>query len=707
MAKINKAIMNKSKKGVRIKNKNELVQFLNAYGVAKQMKFFASLLLPNNYRFKLHFSVSQASYTDFKDITIGIPESMIGRTKEEIIVDAKWRTAHEVGHLLYTDHTAYKKFIEDFANYMDQTHSINKGIGKEVANHLINAIEDGREEHMMILENPGLLKYYQFGRGLWWHDNPTIQVEAGTEIQRELFDTLFSVATLATMGTLPKNYAEIYGENEDLFDMIKKMKVSINRYVNNSDPKDAINNLWTLVNTMEDWLVNLMKQIPEPDLKDMMNQLNQQAGANGSPINDSAGSAGDDSNQQSSCNGNGDGQSSSKNNQTNPIHKSFTNKGDEEGNDDENENTAFEDSQQNTNSNGGRIDYVEDDDDSFIETDMDKIVEDGIRNCAEEIIEEEYSTVTQAEWDDLLQSGSIGDEEEGTYDEQLASEIDAYYQNLDRNKRGGNNWNVGFDVKKYNYTPQPTPNSIRLEAKKLNKEFAEIFLNKKGFDSRNRRRGRLYSGDLYKLYVNDYSLFEKKGSPRETDYVFYLLMDGSGSMSGKKFKEALRACSLVEEALKNIAPVKIVMFDYDYSVNHRIIKDYKDISSKGNYSWTFANKQGAGCCNMDGYSIRVATKELEKRHETRKVLITLSDGLPNGPSSYSGTRAENDVSDAVSAARSAGISLFNIYFAESTSERTEYLPGFKKMYKDRGIISCAPKDIGSELLRVIKKELRR
>lgn len=50
--------------------------------------------------------------------------------------------------------------------------------------------------------------------------------------------------------------------------------------------------------------------------------------------------------------------------------------------------------------------------------------------------------------------------------------------------------------------------------------------------------GRLYAGDLYKLYVNDYSLFEKKGTPRTTDYVFYLLMDGSGSMSGKKFTEA-------------------------------------------------------------------------------------------------------------------------------------------------------------------------
>ena len=110
---------------------------------------------------------------------------------------------------------------------------------------------------------------------------------------------------------------------------------------------------------------------------------------------------------------------------------------------------------------------------------------------------------------------------------------------------------------------------------------------------------------------------------------------------------------------------------------------------------------------MDGYSIRVAAKELAKRHESRKILITLSDGLPNGPANYTGTRGENDVSEAVTSARNDGISLFNIYFAESASERSEYLPGFKKMYKEKGIISCAPKDIGHELLRVIKRELRK
>lgn len=700
----NKAVVNKSKKGTRIKNKTELVKFLNAYGVAKQMKFFASLLFPNNYKFKLHFSVGEASYTDFKDITIGIPEYMIGRTKEEIISDAKWRTAHESGHLIYSDKDAYQGFIKDFVSYMKKTHQINENISQQVASHLVNCIEDGREEHFMVLDNPGLLKFFTFGRGLWWYNCETKEVESGQEVQRELMDTLFCVASLSTMGTLPKGYADVWGERDDLFDMIKKMKVSINRYVNNPDAVKAIDNLWTLVNTIEDWMVNLMKQIPEPDLKQMMKKLQQQAGANGSPLNQASGSAGQgqNNNSQSGQGQNGNGQGSG-NNQTNPIHKSFADGEDEKSEGDDTESTSAGDS----SGNGGRIDYVEDEDDTSFDTNMDKIVEEAIRERTEEMIEDEYDSVIQAEWDDMLHESQIGEEDEGQYDEEAAKEIEEYYDKLDRNKRGGRDWAVDFKVRKYNYDIEQTPTSVRLEAKKLNKEFAEIFLNKRAINAKNLRRGRLNEGDLYKFYVNDMTMFKKKGTPRDTDYVFYLLMDGSGSMYGKKFTEALRACSLVEEALKGIAPVKIVMFDYDGNVNHRIIKDFKQKSKTGNYSWTFANHQGTGSCNMDGYSIRVAAKELAKRHESRKILITLSDGLPNGPANYTGTRGENDVSEAVTSARNDGISLFNIYFAESASERSEYLPGFKKMYKEKGIISCAPKDIGHELLRVIKRELRK
>jgi nitric oxide reductase activation protein len=109
---------------------------------------------------------------------------------------------------------------------------------------------------------------------------------------------------------------------------------------------------------------------------------------------------------------------------------------------------------------------------------------------------------------------------------------------------------------------------------------------------------------------------------------------------------------------------------------------------------------------MDGFSIRVASKELQRRSERRKILFTLSDGQPNGPYNYSGDRGENDVTEAVLDARKNGISVFNIFFAESKRERDSYLPSFRHMYRDKGIISCAPEQIAHELLRVVKRELQ-
>ena len=95
-----------------------------------------------------------------------------------------------------------------------------------------------------------------------------------------------------------------------------------------------------------------------------------------------------------------------------------------------------------------------------------------------------------------------------------------------------------------------------------------------------------------------------------------------------------------------------------------------------------------------------------KRSERRKILFTLSDGQPNGPEAYSGDRGENDVTEAVLDARKAGISVFNIFFAEDKRTREEYLPSFRHMYRDKGIVSCSPSNISKELLRVVKRELQ-
>lgn len=702
-AKINSQITNKAVKGVRIKNKAELVAFLNAYGVAKQLKFLATLMLPSGKKFRLKFNVGESSYTNMKDeICIGIPESMIGRTKEEIFADAKWRLIHEIGHLLYTSNEDWEKFVDDFVAYLNTKHGISEPICRKVGHNILNCLEDGREENVMKIENPGNEKYITFGRSLWYFANEIQDVEAGTEVQRELFDTLFGFATLSTMGVYPKNYANVYKSKPELLDMMRRLKPLVNKFINYTDPNpiyglsQGIPIIWTIIYEIEDWMVDLMKQIPEPDLDDMLNQFGQQAGANGSTSTSSYGSQGNTQTPQQ----NPGGVSQNMGPGTDPnAGQNGTNADEDDGSD------ANSTSGNNSDdADGGRITRVNDSDDTEYDTDMEAIVEEAMRNAIAETIEEEFDSVQQASFDDMAHAS----EEQKESDDPDPADIQAvedYYSSMDSSKRGGEDWSTKLNIKTFNYKPIEAETAVKLEAKALNKEFLKIFLNKASMDSKNRRRGCLNAKDLYKLSVRDYNVFMKKGNPRTTDYVFYILVDGSGSMSGDKFTEALRACAVLEESLKGIAPVKIVMFDYDEDCRHRIIKGFKEIS-KGNASWTFANHQRSGCCNMDGFSIRVATKELLRRQEKKKILFTLSDGQPNGPYNYSGDRGENDVTEAVLDARKNGISVFNIFFAESRKERESNLPSFCHMYRNKGIISCAPSQISKELLRVVKRELQ-
>ncbi len=731
---INSQVVNKGIKGVRIKSEKELVAFLNAYGVAKNLKFLATIMLPPNRKFKLKFGVGEDSHTDMKnEIVIGIPKSVIGRTKEEILADAKWRLIHEVGHLLYTDNNAWDKFVDDFAQYMNTKHSISVPIGQKVAHNILNCLEDGREENVMRNENPGNDKYIQYGRSQWYLDNEIKDVEAGTEVYRELFDTLFNLASLSTTGHYAYKYHTVYQQRTDLLDMVRGWKPLINQFINYIDPNpiyglpQALPVAWTLVYSMENWLVDLMKQIPEPDLNDLLNNFQQSAGANGSSgggANSAYGSSGNtgtpqqSSSGQSGQNGNqGGGTGASPRTGVNqnmsggdPNAQNGNGSANGNGNDPNDPNAQNGQTGQSATAGnnaddgeGGRITRVNDSDDTEYDTDMNEIVEEAMRDAMKNVIDDEFDSVQQADFDDMLHADREEKENEDA-DPEVEQAVRDYYSNMDSSKRGGDNWAVDLRIETYNYNPIEASNAVKMEARMLNQEFQKIFLNKADIDSHNKRRGLLNTNDLYKMKTRDFNIFMKKGNPRNTDYVFYILVDGSGSMAGDKFTEALRACSVLEESLKGIAPVKIVMFDYDGDVRHRVIKGFKEISH-GNMSWTFANRQRSGSCNMDGFSIRVATKELQKCSERRKILFTLSDGQPNGPYNYSGDRGENDVTEAVLEARKNGISVFNIFFAESRREREEDLPSFCHMYRNKGIISCAPSEISRELLRVVKREL--
>lgn len=729
-----------------LRTEKDIVTYFNSRYVAKSLRFFAINVGPEDGELgSLHFNFNGPSYTDMKNIEIGVPAYMVGKTTVNLMNDLKWRICHEQGHRLFTPDATYKAMIKKLAKYFNKTHGIHEGLGKEMANALLNGTEDGREEARFLETHPQpiFMDMFRFGRSQWYLNNDMSKGPRANshEPYDELFDGLFCLCTLATMGTLPLGWANKWKNNGDLYQLMLDSRKYVNAFVDAKTLEDGEKPFWALVNHLENWLADTMKKIPVQDAQQAMQQAasamggnaaqnntgnsaqscaanagagsgsggnsqgqNGQSGANGQgamnnvPINSQDPNAqqnGNDPNGQGSgasnqknSDPNGQGQNAGQNggqNSSSPLHAAF---GDDSGGD--------------TSGNGGRIARMEDEYDGDYGTDMEKIVSDAMKAAEEVLAESAENALIQAEFEDL-QARQREEAAQG-FDQKAADEVAAYYQTINPSKRGGNNWAVSFKKCRYDLPKVAAPTGVKNEAKKLNNQFAKILLSKRAFDSRNRRSGLLNTNDLHKLIgLKEDDIFMKKGNPRNAEYVFYVLMDGSGSMSGTKFNEALRACSLIEESLRGIAPVKIVVFDYSYGVRHHVVKEFKE--TPHNASWAYANTRSASGCNMDGFSIRVAKNELLKRPEKHKVLITLSDGQPNGPSSYSGTRGENDVSEAVLETRNKGIHVFNIFFAESSHERKTYLPSFMHMYRGKGVISCDPSNIGTELLRVVRKEL--
>lgn len=248
------------------------------------------------------------------------------------------------------------------------------------------------------------------------------------------------------------------------------------------------------------------------------------------------------------------------------------------------------------------------------------------------------------------------------------------------------------------------PKEFLKNAYRMREYFKKILEPQKKSISKNKRRGQIDRGSLWKYAVNDDKMFQRRNNPKNNDYAIYIMVDGSGSMGSGKFKEAFLATMLLEEVLCDLVPLKIVMFNTNgYNIDHNIVKNFSD-NKKGSYSYSFLTRNHSYGANADGLSIRFATYELLKRKERDKMLIVLSDGQPNGSFGYDGRSAINDVRNAVDFARDNSIKVFNIMFG-TTYERNALASTFKYMYQ-KGIVSCDPEKISEELMRIIRLEIK-
>lgn len=253
--------------------------------------------------------------------------------------------------------------------------------------------------------------------------------------------------------------------------------------------------------------------------------------------------------------------------------------------------------------------------------------------------------------------------------------------------------------------PAPLPGDTMAKARILHRKLARI-LQQRRQEQRNQRKGILDVRSLWKTGCGEKSIMMKRGKPITADCAVFELVDNSGSMAGQKFKLARLTAGALEIALHGLASLKISLFCTKSTTRHDTIKDF-DAVGPANRSIAFGSITNAsitaGGGNKDGYSIRVATRELLKRSEKNKVLVIISDGEPTD---YRGgtVQGREDVRKAVAEAKKKGIVVIALLIGDRS-----YIDRFKGRHVEmygKNLIACEPTSMLAEFEKLFTRLIK-
>lgn len=271
---------------------------------------------------------------------------------------------------------------------------------------------------------------------------------------------------------------------------------------------------------------------------------------------------------------------------------------------------------------------------------------------------------------------------------------------------------VPFETDEYGiYRIDDFKDAVKSLVRLASREIREALLYKPRIPERNLRKGSLHPGSLWKLGVCDPRVFQKVRTPSSTpDVAMYLLLDCSGSMADPvlvgeewfpKYITASQAVCLLMGVTEELGiPAAVTGFCDALRVG---VVHYPVLKFNGGGTSRFSIRG----CNRDGFSIRVAVGELLARPEKKKVLIVVSDGLPN----YYGYRCPvyktdcyRDTAQATREAMKQGIGVIGVHIGEKSD-----LPWAQKLYPDLihlDDIGQLPKLMARLLKKVILEEGR-
>jgi len=248
-------------------------------------------------------------------------------------------------------------------------------------------------------------------------------------------------------------------------------------------------------------------------------------------------------------------------------------------------------------------------------------------------------------------------------------------------------------------TPYRNYDQVVSEYRGLIKNLRKYLLSLGGEESEEEN---LYSGELMIEQVAEAaaSRFRKRDLFRDYEEKekpkILLLIDLSGSMSGKNVTLARHTAIIFTEALRGITDFAIVGFS---AVPGRKIACHYWFKEFGKP----INKDAISCINCpsatgnrDGYSIRYALKVAQEHNA--KIIILISDGAPcHDGTDYKGSIGQEDTRKAIIEVRRAGVKICGVVIGFTREE------SWMRHIYGRSFFAVSPDNLPKVLARLVKR----
>lgn len=249
----------------------------------------------------------------------------------------------------------------------------------------------------------------------------------------------------------------------------------------------------------------------------------------------------------------------------------------------------------------------------------------------------------------------------------------------------------------YDWVYDENEKALNKEAKKFSSKLRELLMYRaKTHRVHARDEGSIDSMNLYRIST-DRKIFQKKIDGQETKVRFKILVDCSGSMSGRRMHEAIKACYLLATSLQKLKiPFSIV--GHSACGCHVKMIEYIDFEHcKKKESLMKLRSMKDYDTSRDGLTIFHASVDLirHSKKDEKKVLIVISDGNPHGWDNYH-DKFKTDITSMWS------------YFEEKYDVQTigvgigEGMESVQNLYKEHVVVENVF-ELGDQLLKTIRQ----